>query len=137
FSAGVCAWAMPKAATRVARRAVRKFMVVFLGGGDESGLAYPGGRDDRAETGAVAEVNVQAGEWLEVTGVLQAAGVNHLEAHAFGECDSTLLGALDVACYEDSELLPAAEVGAAIENLGEEGVEGLDDFGTRNGLGDL
>jgi hypothetical protein len=94
-----------------------------------SGLADPCRRNGGSEAGAVAEVDVQAGQRLEVSGVLQAAGIDDREAHALGQRAGDLLAACAVAGDEYGGLLANAEVRTFGQYLREEGVEGLDDLG--------
>ena len=102
-----------------------------------SGLADPGRRDRRAQPCAIAEVDVQAGQRLEVARVLQATGVDHVEAQALGQRGGGLLGACAVAGDEHGHLSAVAEIGAFGQHLCEHGVEALDDLCARHGLGDL
>ena len=106
-------------------------------GSGDSDFVDPGRGDGRAQPGAVAQVNVETGQRLQVTRVLQAAGVHRGKAQALGQRGHSGLGGRAVAGDEHAGGLAVAEIGTSGQHLGEQGVEGLDDQRVGHSLGNL
>ncbi len=85
---------------------------------------------------AVAEVNIQSGQGLQIASVFQSTGVDCGVAQALSQRFDRRLCGLVVACIEDGEGL-IAELGALRQDLGKQGVERLDDVCARHSTGNL
>jgi hypothetical protein len=90
-----------------------------------------------ATASAVAEVNVQTSQRLQVAGVFQTTGVSSRKAQALGQGLDRLLGGLNVARIEDGSLAAIGQGGNLCQHLGEQRIECLDHMGAGNGFGDL
>ncbi len=90
-------------------------------------LVEPGRSDGSTQARAVAEINVQTCQWLQVASVDQAACIDGVPSHALGQRNSGLLGTFIVTSDKHAAALVVGELRAVSEHLSKQCVECLDD----------
>jgi hypothetical protein len=89
-----------------------------------------------AEAQLAAQVNIEKGEWFEVTRVAKGACVNRIETETGNHLANALFGFRVITRKKDADGSPIDLWGLAFVDFGEHGVESLYYMGTGKRLRD-